>query len=302
MSDFISQALGGLINGGVYAAIGVTVVFMYRMLGVVNFAQAAVGAIGGTTGLILYTDGWAALPSVVIGLVAGTLLAAAIGWIMASVFIEDTVELKSTVTIGLFVAMLAVGNAILGGSPHKFPDLLGNASLQMSGIGVPIGSLVECGGAILLAVILGWLLKHTRAGLDLRALAARPITAQLMGIRVVPLTVAVWASGGFIATLAIMLVLNLSTNSFSPMASFIVPALAAALLGLFRSMTVTAFAGIGLGIAQSLLLTIEVGPANLGPLSISSINLGRYNNALPFLLIIVVLMWWRRKDVWADAR
>jgi len=30
--------------------------------------------------------------------------------------------------------------------------------------------------------------------------------------------------------------------------------------------------------------------------------LGNYTQALPFVLIIVVMMWWRRKDVWADAR
>jgi branched-chain amino acid transport system permease protein len=298
----IQQAIGGLVSGGVYAAIGVTVVFMYRMLGVVNFAQAAIGAIGGTVGLILYTAGWDAIASVLIGLFAGAGLAAAIGWVMATVFLEDTVELKSTVTIGLFVAMLAIGNYILGGTVHKFPELLGNASIDLAGIGMPVGSLVECAAAVLLAVGLGAMLKYTRIGLDLRALAARPVTAQLMGIRVVPLTVAVWAAGGFIATLAIMLVLNLSTNSFSPMASLVVPALAAALLGLFRSMWITALAGIGLGIAQSLLLTVEIGPASAGPLAIGQINLGRYNNALPFLLIIVVLMWWRRKDVWADAR
>ena len=298
----IGQALGGLVSGGVYAALGVTVVFMYRMLGVVNFAQAGIGAMGGTVGLILYTAGWDAISSVAIGLLAGCILAAVIGWIMATVFLEDTVELKSTVTIGIFVAMLAAGNYILGGSVHSFPDLLGDASVNLSGIGIPLGSIAECLGAILLAVGLGALLKYTPMGLDLRALAARPVTAQLMGIRVVPLTIAVWVASGFISTLAIMLVLNMSTNAFSPMASLIVPALAAALLGLFRSMTITALAGIVLGIVQSLLLTVQVGPASLGPLAMGSISLGRYNNALPFLLIIVVLMWWRRKDVWADAR
>jgi branched-chain amino acid transport system permease protein len=293
----IQQALGGLVSGGVYAALGVTVVFMYRMLGVVNFAQAGIGAMGGTVGLLLYSDGYGALPSVLIGIAAGALLAAVIGWVMVTVFLEDTVETKSTVTIGMFVALLAIGNFILGGTVHSFPDLLGQASINLAGIGVPLGSLVECVGAILLAVVLGALLRYTRMGLDLRALAARPVTAQLMGIRVVPLTITVWAAAGAISTLAIMVVLNLSTNSFSPMASLIVPALAAALLGLFRSMPITAVAGIGIGIAQSLILTIEP----VGFMG-TQLTLGRYSEALPFLLIIVVLMWWRRKDVWADAR
>ena len=279
----IQQALAGLISGGVIAALGVTVVFMYRMLGVVNFAQAGIGALGGSVGLLLYGAGWATLPCVVIGIAAGTLIAAAIGWVMATVFLEDTVELKSTVTIALFVAMLAVGNFVLGGTVH-----LGNASVNLAGIGTPVGSVLECLAAVGLALALGALLRLTRIGLELRALAARPVTAQLMGIRVVPLTVGVWASAGAFSTLAIMLILHMATNNFSPLASYIVPALAAALLGLFRSMTVTALAGIGIGIAESLTLTI-------GPVA-------RYSDALPFLVIIVVMMWWRRKDVWADAR
>ena len=261
---------------------------MYRMLGVVNFAQAGIGALGGTVGLLLYQAGWGALPSIVLGIAAGGLIGAAIGWVMATIFLEDTVELRSTVTIALFVAMLALGNFILGGSAHSFPDLLGNASVTLAGIGLPIGSLVECAGAIILAVGLGALLRSTRIGLELRALAARPVTAQLMGIRVVPLTIGVWAAAGACATLAIMLVLHMSTNTFSPLATLIVPALAAALLGLFRSMTITALAGIAIGMAQSLVLSI-------GPIA-------GYGDALPFLLIIVVMMWWRRKDVWADAR
>jgi branched-chain amino acid transport system permease protein len=284
----MEQAIGGLTSGGVFAALGVCVVFMYRMLGVVNFALASIGALGASIGLEFYAHGWGLPLALVFGMLGGLAISAVVGVVMATIFLEASVELRSTVTIALFVASMAVGNFVLGGSAHNFPELLGSASVSMFGAGVPVGSLIECIGAVVLAAVLGAVLRFTRLGLQLRAVAARPVTAQLMGVRAGLLTVVVWAFAGAVAAFAIMLVLPTSTSSFSPLAILIVPALAAALLAVFRSMVVAAVAGVGIGMLESLALNWGI--------------LGNYTQALPFVLIIVVMMWWRRKDVWADAR
>jgi branched-subunit amino acid ABC-type transport system permease component len=90
-----------------------------------------------------------------------------------------------------------------------------------------------------------------------------------------------------VSTMAVMFVLPTSTTSFAPLAYLTVYALGAALLGLLRSMTIAAVGGLAIGMLQSILLTSDI---------------GRYSQAFPFLIIIVVMVWWRRSDVWSEAR
>jgi branched-chain amino acid transport system permease protein len=285
----IQLAVGGLVSGGVFAALGVCVVLMYRMLGVLNFAQAAIGGLGACATLYAFGNlGWEALPAVAIGLVAGTLLGSILGLIMGRFFVEASVETRSTVTIGLLVTFLAIGNRILEGSAHKAPDLLGSSTISVGGIGIATGSLVEAAGAIVLAVVVGGLLRSTRTGTQLRALSVRPTTAQLLGVPVARLTMLVWAFAGAVSTLAILLVLPTSTSNFSNISALIVPAMAAGLVGLLRSMSVAAVAGIAIGMLQSMALSVTV--------------VSQYTQALPFIFITVVMIWWRRQDVWAEAR
>jgi branched-subunit amino acid ABC-type transport system permease component len=52
-------------------------------------------------------------------------------------------------------------------------------------------------------------------------------------------------------------------------------------------MVVAALGGIAIGMLQSIILTTAW---------------GRYANAIPFVIIIVIMVWWRRRDVWSEAR
>jgi branched-chain amino acid transport system permease protein len=285
----IQQAVAGLVSGGVFAAMAVCIVLMYRMLGVLNFALGAMGGLGACATLYTFGErGWGTLPSVAIGLVAGAALGALIGAVMARWFVEASVEIRSTVTIGILVTGLAIGNRILGGSAHKTPDLVGSGTVDISGVGIATGSVIEAAGAIILAIGLGYYLRNTRTGTQLRALSVRPTTAQLMGVPVGRLTIAVWAFAALISTLAVLFVLPSSTSDFSNVSLLILSSMAAALVGLLRSLTVAALAGIAIGMIQSTALYWD--------------SIARYSQAIPFVVIAIAMVWWRRKDVWAEAR
>ncbi len=284
----IQQALGGLVEGGAYAALAVCIVLMYQMLGVLNFAQSAIGALAACVSLFgVKTLGWGAWPSTLLAIAAGVVIGGVIGLLMARFFLETTVVTRSTVTIAIMVAIIAIGDHILNGSTYNFPDAFSGSSVQLFGTGVPIGSLIEAGGALVLAVLVEVLLRRTHLGAQLRAMSERPTTAQLLGIRVRRLTVLVWAFAGAVSTMAVMFILPTSTTSFPPLAYLTVYALGAALLGLLRSMVVAALGGLAIGMLQSITLQSSA---------------GRYAQAVPFVIIIVVMVWWRRRDVWSEAR
>lgn len=121
----------------------------------------------------------------------------------------------------------------------------------------------------------------------MRAMSERPITAGLLGIRVRTLTVMVWGFASAVATIAVMVVLPTSTTSFPSLAYLVVFALGAALLGLMRNMVIAAVGGVLIGMLQSI-----VQPSAIG----------RYTEAVPFVVIVLVMVWWRRRDVWSEAR
>ena len=191
-------------------------------------------------------------------------------------------------TIGLLVTGLAIGNRILGGSAHKTPDLVGSGTVQIGDIGIATGSLVEAGGALAMALALGFYLQTTRTGTQLRALSVRPTTAQLMGVPVGRLTVAVWAFSGFISTLAVLFVLPTSTSDFSNIALLILSSMAAALVALLRRLDRGDRRDRDRDGRSRWRCTGTRSPATRRP-SRSSI-------------ITIAMVWWTRKDVWAEAR
>lgn len=284
----IQQALAGLVAGGAYAGIAVGIVLMYRMLGVLNFALSGIGALAATVSLYAFRDlGLGVWPSVLLSIAAGAGLGGLLGLVMARFFLESTITTRSTVTIAMLVMTLAIGTRILDGRAYNFPDAFSGRSVVLFGTGVPLGSLFEVAGAILLALGVGAFLQRTRTGASLRAMSERPITAQLLGIPVKRLTVLVWAFSGAVATLAVLFVLPTSTTSFPPLAYMTVYALGAALLGLLQSLTVAALGGVAIGMLQSVVLTT---PA------------GQYAQAVPFVIIILVMVWWKKGDVWSEKR
>ena len=284
----VAEMLAGLVPGGVYAGLAVCIVLMYQMLGVVNLALGAMGGLAACTSLLcVQWFGLGAGPSALVAVVCGALIGVLLGLLMVRYFLEASVELRTTVTIAILVGIIAVGDRILNGATYNFPNLFAGPSVEIFGTGVPIGSLIEVVAAVLLAIGVQVFLRTTYLGAQLRAMSERPVTAGLLAIRVRTLTVAVWAFAGAIATIAVMVVLPTSTTSFPPLAYLVVYALGAALLGLLRNMIVAAVGGVLIGMLQSI-----VQPSSIG----------RYTDAVPFVVIVFVMVWWRRRDVWSEAR
>ena len=101
----MGQALAGLVAGGAYALIAVCLVLMYQMLGVLNFAQSALGALAACVSLLALTKWhWGPWPATVLAVACGALLSGVVGLVMARYFLETSVVTRSTVTIASEVA------------------------------------------------------------------------------------------------------------------------------------------------------------------------------------------------------
>lgn len=284
----IQSAIAGLVSGGAYAALGVCVVVMYRLVGVLNFAQAAVGAFGAYVVFVLYEDGLAYAPSALAGMATAAAIAALFGFAMSTWFSEATAYVRSTVAVAMLIAVLASGFRAFGDSPRTVPELLPGVTLSVGGVVVTMAGLAAIVGAAVVAVGVGLFLSRSRTGVRLRALSERSTTAELLGIPARLLAVGVWAVTGAVSALAVVVIAPSRGGDFLALSMLIVPALAAALIGLFRSLGATVLGGVGIGLAEGLATYFtDVSP---------------YRHALPFLVILAILLWSQRSQVWDAAR
>ncbi len=137
-------------------------------------------------------------------------------------------------------------------------------------------------GLVVVATVLLWLVStRTRFGTSTTAAAENRKGAVLLGIN--PSRLAAWnwmlatASAGLVMVLAAQIIsLDPLNNSL-----LIVPAVAAALIGGFRSYPLVALAGLGIGMLQSLLLSIQADVDWLPDIGLQQ--------GLPFLIIVVVM-------------
>ncbi len=287
--NLLTSAVAGLTAGGAYALLGVCAIFTYRLVAVVNFTGAAIGASGAFVLVVLTEAGFPLWPSVVAGLVVGTVVGMIVGFIMATWFAEANASTKAAVTVALLVGMIAIGLRLIGGQhPRPFPELFPGSAFRLAGVEVTIASVLTIGLAVAFTLLADRFLHKTRTGLHLRALSERPMAAELIGVRVKFLSIVVWAVTGTFTTFALMIIAPQRSPNFLALSLLVVPALAAALIGLFRSFWLALVGGILIGVMEGMTSTFE--------------GLSQYRSAVPFLVILAVLLWSQREARWDEAR
>jgi branched-chain amino acid transport system permease protein len=284
----VDYAISGLVYGGAYAMLGVCLVVMFRMVRVLNFAQAAIGAFGVYVTIVLSEKGWAYAPAALLGALAAAALAAICGAVMARWFSEANTERRSTVAIAMLIALLTLGVRIFGTDPRNIPELFPGSTVHIGGVVITVASLVLVALTIAVALAVAVFLKRTRLGVRLRAQSERPLTAELLGVPARWMAVGVWAVTGALASLGTLVVAPSRAAGFLSLGMLVIPAIAAAAVGLFRSTSLAVAGGIALGLVQGVLQYSE--------------DLKPYADAVPLVLIVVVLVWSQRGEVWDAAR
>ncbi len=284
----LDAALSGLPSGGAYALVGVAVLLLYRLAGVLSIAVSVFGAFGAFVMVSAFDKGLPLVPAVILGIASGALLSAGMGTVMAWLFPDSDAITRLVVTIGMAIALLAVAFRVFGDTPRSFPPLFRGSSFTISSVVITATSALAVVLAVSLAGGLWGLLHRTRVGVRMMAMSSRPVSAELLGIPLGLYTVVVWASGGAVATVAPLLAAPTRQADFTSLSLLVVPGLAAALLGGFRSFSLTVLAGIGIGVVEGISVRWE--------------TVSPYRSTLPFVVIVAVLLWSQRGEAWDDSR
>ncbi|MBS3181559.1 MULTISPECIES: branched-chain amino acid ABC transporter permease [Leucobacter] len=285
----VQGALAGLASGGLYAVLAVTLTLMSRLVRVVNFAQAATGMFAAFSAVWFATElGLPVWAATLVGILVGAALNGAIGWIAATWLSEATVTLRSAMTVAPLLMLISLSFIIFGNKPQPFEPILSGPAFTVAGVVVSWVTIVMVVIAVVVAAGCALLLTRTTIGTQLRALSERPTTAELIGIAAKPLSIGVWAVTGAISAVTILVIAPSQSNDAISLSMLIIPASAAALLGGFRRLDFAVAGGLLLGIISGIVAQVP---------AVSFVR-----NFIPFLFIVVLLLWSQRKEVWDVAR
>jgi branched-chain amino acid transport system permease protein len=285
----LQSAIAGLADsGGAYGILAICLILLHRTTGVLNFAVAAVGTCGTFLMSVLYGHGWPYLPAAILGVLLGAAISVAFGLALARWFFDSTPAYRAAVAIALVIGTTSLAQRVYGSNPRLIPPMVGGSAGRIDGVVVTWSGVIALLLTIALAIGITELLRRTSLGLRLRAIAQRPVTAELLGLPVRWLSVAVWAVTGGLATVALLLISPTFSSDIPTLSLLVVPALAAALVGSFRRYRLAVFSGLVLAALQGLMAY--------------SANLTKVQDVIPFAVVVLLLLYFERKEVWDEAR
>jgi branched-chain amino acid transport system permease protein len=247
--------LSGLVTGSIYALLAVAVVIVFKATDVPNFAQGEIFMVGGYVALflILVLNWHYALVIPATLLMVAVICAFFQRVVMERVIRAKGVEVQLVIaTLGLsYVLKGAVRQTGLGDAPRSLPSLIqpdtviiGQAVLTRLDLMILFTALAVMAG-------LYFLFNHTRIGKAMRAVGMNPKAAQIVGVSLVRIRMAVWALAGLISAISAILITPkiLITPDIGHIA---ILAFAAAIVGGITSIPGAIVGGFIIGIAENL--------------------------------------------------
>ncbi|HET7719571.1 MAG TPA: hypothetical protein VFK43_06350, partial [Acidimicrobiales bacterium] len=266
--DHLAALLLGIGNGGVFAALALAIVLTYRSSGVINFATGAI-ALHGAYVYAALRDGELitivpGLPPVVdlgseLGFWPATAIALALNAALGAIlYVVVFRPLRTAPPLARAVASLGVLLLIQelmairhGSAAVAVPAIFPAERWELGDIVVLSDRFFLAVTIVVLTIALWAVFRFTRFGLLTRATADSQTGAFVSGISPDRVALANWMISATVAGAAGILISPISPLTPVTYTLFVVPALAAALVGGFQNLVPTVAAGIAIGMLQS---------------------------------------------------
>jgi branched-chain amino acid transport system permease protein len=286
-TDLEQFLITGLSLGGVYALSGVGMVVLYRATGVLNLSFGAVGAMGALIAWQLINhSGFGFWPAALAAVLFGGVITLAYGMVFGPALAHRDPLVKATATLGLTLILLGVMDLLWpssGGASRALTIPTDNNTFQIGQISVTYTNVIALALGLVITVITAAFLRFTKLGTAMRAIANdRDISASL-GVPVRRVTAAAWFGCGVLSGIAGVLLADLVALDATTLTFLVIFTLAATLIARLRSVVVTFFAALVIGVIDA-----EITP-------ITSIS--NYRDMTPFVLAVIALLVLNRRRV-----
>ena len=267
--------VNGIAISSLYGVLVISLVLVHRINKSVAFVQGGIATVGGflywyftanqdfsATGVP--TKGWPKTPSLVAVVLIGVLIGLAYGAIVTTRM--GNYPRVTVTTFGLGVMLLAVGimTSVWKGVFETGVKGPFNGTFKV------LGQYVTYHQAFTLAVLfvvvagLSFVMRFTRAGIYVRAIADDTEAATMMGIRVTRVGTLVWGVAGGLGALSGALIVSMTVLHDTALIFVLMRALAAAVLGGFDSFLLGVVGAVMFGVIETVIGGGVFGPVNSG--------------------------------------
>lgn len=281
MSELGQQLLNGLTLGSVYALVALGYTMIFGVLELIAFAQGGVYMVGAYIGLFVayrVTGNW--VFALAMAMIPAMLLAGLLNLLIDRVAyrpIRRASRLAPLISgIGVYIFLENAAGVWLGRQPRPYPRLLPTDAYTVAGIHITLAQLVVIGVACGCMLVLWYIVARTEAGLTMRAVAERQVTASLMGVEPERVIMITFFIGGALSGVGGVLV-GSYVGVATPVMGFLIgiKAFAAAVIGGIGNIPGALVGGIAVGMIET-----------LGAGYIAS----QWSDGLVFVVLILVLM------------
>ncbi len=283
MNEFLRFAVLGLGAGACYGLAAQGIVLVYRGSGVLNFAHGAIGMVGAFFFYNARESGTPTWLAFVLALLLGAAIGVAIHLAIMRPLRRAPALSRLIATLGLFTAFYAFALNRYGINIRIITKLFEPTAVEvLPDISIGRDRIVLLLIGIVLTAVLTVVYLRTRFGHATTAVAESRRATAAQGISPDMIAAVNWALGTMLGVLAAILIVNLSGLQVITLTLLIVPALAAALVGSFKSFWLTLVGGLLIGIMQSEIAYLQVRWPDT--------NMSGWAASVPFLVIIIVLV------------
>jgi branched-chain amino acid transport system permease protein len=289
----LQQLVNGIFLGSLYALFAVGYTLIFGVLDMLNLAHQAVFMLGAVTALllVLYLD-----LNVGLALLLAMLVTGLIGLLLDRVAFRplrrrpDTQFAGMISSIAMALMFVAIGQGlfdrgILSPNPARFPpESVPTGTVEIGGVVMPVVRILIVAIAVAMMVALTLMLRSTRLGKAIRAVAENQRAARLLGInvdRVIAQSFFISSALGGAAGVLYALAVNAVTYDMGQ--ALELKGLAVIILGGMGSVPGAVLGGFALGLA-------EVGTFVVDSLGLLPFQLSRWRDAVAFTLLFALLI------------
>ncbi len=251
------QLVNALTLGSVYALFSLGFTLVFGVLEVINLSHGAMFMAGSFAALTVVTRLKAPLA---VGILAAMLVSGLLGLAIDALILKRLRArhaphlIPMIATIGATTVLTSAAQGLFGVEVQRFPDeLLSTREFIFGSVHVRALELAIVGIAFLLMTTLFLVLRHTRQGRALRAIAESPKAAALLGVNVEGLFMATSFTAAALGGVAGLLI-GLNFNSVTPLMGqpILHKGIAVVILGGMGDIRGALFGGLFLGFAEVL--------------------------------------------------
>lgn len=279
MEQFLQQIINGISLGSIYALIALGYTMVYGIIKLINFAHCDVYMIGAYVGYYCMTSlklGF--FPSLLIAMILCTILGVVIERIAYKPLRNATRIAVLITAIGVSLFLEYGTMFFVKANVRSYPPMTGFLAdtFHLGKIVISMQQILILGITIILMVLLQFIVKKTKVGKAMRAVALDADAAELMGINVNTTISFTFALGSALAGAAGVLV-GVYYNSINPLMG-VLPGL--------KAFVAAVFGGIGL-IPGALIGGYFIGAVEV---FVSGYGNSMYKDAVVFAILILILI------------